>query len=355
MSPDTRIDSRFDEIVAQLRAATPSIPERPRAEILAVAVAAPAPRPTLRERISLGRAAVVAAGAAATVLVGVAAVQGLATAIDPPGRAEGGGAAEARSPYAIPEDQPERAQVGAASSDAPSAGVAPSRNRAQDFHANVRLLVDDTEDLSATTQEVLRRTRRFGGYVVSVEYVTPRPGDGSAALRLRIPVSRVQAAIVQFSDLGRILAQETRITDLQQPLDELTRSIRRLEQRIGDLRARLAQPNLPAAERERLTAELAAARAQVASLRERRTEVNRRAAFATVALALTTEDPQQQPATPGRLDRAVDDALRVLAAELAIGAYVLIVAAPFLLLAAAALFGNRAYRRHADQRLLERA
>jgi hypothetical protein len=33
----------------------------------------------------------------------------------------------------------------------------------------------------------------------------------------------------------------------------------------------------------------------------------------------------------------------------------LIVARPFLLLLAAAFAGNRVYRRHADQRLLERA
>ena len=38
-----------------------------------------------------------------------------------------------------------------------------------------------------------------------------------------------------------------------------------------------------------------------------------------------------------------------------IAAYALIVASPFILLGIAAFFGNRAYRRHADQRLLERA
>jgi len=51
----------------------------------------------------------------------------------------------------------------------------------------------------------------------------------------------------------------------------------------------------------------------------------------------------------------VDDAAGVLVAELAIGAYILIVATPFLVLLAAAFAGSRAYRRYADQRLLERA
>jgi hypothetical protein len=59
--------------------------------------------------------------------------------------------------------------------------------------------------------------------------------------------------------------------------------------------------------------------------------------------------------TPGRLDRALDDAVGILLAELVIVAYALIVASPFILLGIAAFFGNRAYRRHADRRLLERA
>jgi hypothetical protein len=204
---------------------------------------------------------------------------------------------------------------------------APSAKRAQDVQANLRILVDDPNDLSAATQRALRTTRRLGGYLVTVNYGTPEPTEGTATLRVRIPVSRVQAAIVQFSELGRILAQQTQITDLQQQIDELTRQIRRAK---GD-------------------------KARIAALRRERTALNRRAAYATVDLGLTTHEPETNPAQPSRFDRAVDDATGVLAAELAIGAYVLIVAAPFLLLLGAAFAGSRAYRRYADQRLLERA
>jgi hypothetical protein len=162
---------------------------------------------------------------------------------------------------------------------------------------------------------------------VTVQYGTPEPTEGTATLRVRIPVSRVQSAIVQFSELGRILAQQTVITDLQQRLDDITRQIRRAD---GD-------------------------KARIASLRRERTELNRRAAYATVDLGLTTHEPKRQAASPTRFDRAVDDATRVLTAELAIAAYFLIVASPFLVLLAAGFVGSRAYRRHADQRLLERA
>jgi hypothetical protein len=202
---------------------------------------------------------------------------------------------------------------------------APSTGRAQDVNTSITLLVEDTDDLSGTTQRALRITRRLGGYVQSVQYGT-QSADGTAALQVRIPVSRVQAAVVAFSDLGRILAQQTQITDLQQRIDDLTRQIRRSD-----------DPGHRAA------------------LRRERTELNRRAAYATVSLALTTHQPEKAVAPPSRFDRAVDDATGVLAGELAILAYILIVASPFLILAGAALLGRRTYRRYSDTRLLERA
>ena len=158
-------------------------------------------------------------------------------------------------------------------------------------------------------------------------------------MRLRIPVSRVQAAIVEFSGMGRILAQDTQISDLQQGLDELTRRIRDLERRAAQAQG---------AERAQLLA-------QIEALRDQRVQINRQAAYATVNLDLTTHEPKEPAAPPGRLDRALDDAVGILLAELVIAAYALIVASPFILLGIAAFLGNRAYRRHADQRLLERA
>ena len=161
----------------------------------------------------------------------------------------------------------------------------PSGARAQDVAATLTVLVDGTDDLSATTQRALRATRRLGGYVVNVQYGTPEPTEGTATLRVRIPVSRVQTAIVQFSDLGRILAQQVQISDLQQPLDDLTRQIRRLERLAVNAQG----------------ADLARIKQQIAALRRQRTEINRRAAFATVGLGLTTHEPEKAALPPGRL------------------------------------------------------
>ena len=336
MSPD---------LVTALRAETPAAPHRLRERVAAVTASPPPGRRFTTRRI-LSFAVPVAAGLSLAVALAV----GLNTAIEPSrsdesaeafkaeptqtlgpvGEATDRADMRATSPLTSPEQAP---------ATAPTRAPAPSAGRAQDYRATLTLLVDGTDELSATTQRALRSARRLGGYVLSVNYSTPEPGEGTAAVRLRIPVSRVQAAIVQFSGMGRILAQDTQISDLQQGLDELTRRIRDLERRAARAQG---------AERAQLLA-------QIETLRNQRVQVNRQAAYATVNLDLTTHEPKEPAATPGRLDRALDDAVGILLAELVIAAYALIVASPFIVLGIAAFFGNRAYRRHADQRLLERA
>jgi hypothetical protein len=304
------------ELTTVLREETPAAPSALRERVAQIAAAPPLPRRTF----TLSRKLLWAAPAAAVGSLAVAVVIGVITSSSPPTPAGAPGGAVFEG---VRQGQSTQTLDRAF---APAAGQrttvpAPSQKRAQS------VLVDDPDDLSAATQQALRTTRRLGGYLVTVNYGTPEPSEGTATLRVRIPVSRVQAAIVQFSDLGRILAQQTQITDLQQRLDELTRQIRRAK---GD-------------------------KARIAALRRERTQINRRAAYATVDLGLTTHEPEAKAAPPSRLDRAVDDATGVLTAELAIAAYILIVASPFLVLLAAAFAGSRAYRRYADQRLLERA
>jgi hypothetical protein len=325
------------ELTTALREETPTVPVELRERVALIAAAAP---PSRRRRFPVRRALLLAAPAAAVGSLAVAVVAGVISSSTPLAPTAEGPAAfepELESPQAgarrsrvakrAARATELRAAVPPSRDLAPQLTPAPSTKRAQDVQATLRILVDDPGDLSTATQRALRTTRRLGGYVVTVQYGTPEPSEGTANLRVRIPVSRVQAAIVSFSGLGRILAQQTQVTDLQQRLDELTRQLRR------------AKGN----------------KARIAALRRQRTELNRRAAFATLAVDLTTHEPEKKAASPGRLERAVDDATGVLTAELAIGAYALIVASPFLILLAAAFAANRAYRRYADQRLLERA
>ena len=320
MSPD---------LATALREETPRAPSDLRERLAHITATAPPPRRTWPLRRVLGWAGPAALTTACLAALAV----GLSSALDskPPTSRDAASAdsAAARRGQSRLE---QKARTGSSPQLAPSTAYraavpSPSPGRAQEVQADLRVLVDDPDGLSAATQRALRTTRRLGGYLVAVDYGTPEPSEGSATLRVRVPVSRVQAAVVSFSNLGRILAQQTQITDLQQRLDELTRQIRRAK---GD-------------------------KTRIAALRRERTQINRRAAYAKVDLALTTRAPEQKVVPPSRLDRAVDDATGVLTAELAVGAYILIVASPFLVLLAAAFAGSRAYRRYADQRLLERA
>jgi hypothetical protein len=305
------------DLAAVLRNETPAAPDRLRDHVAQIAAAAP---PPARRTFPVRRLLTIGVPAALAASVASAAVVGLVTSRS--AGEEFSGRGRALSPLADPAQESGVAELRAAA-------PAPSKTRAQDVQASLTLLVDDTDELSAATQRALRATRRLGGYLVTVRYGTPEPTEGTAELRVRVPVSRVQAAIVQFSGLGRILAQQTQIADLQQSLDELTRQIRRLQQARGPSE-------------------------QIAALRRQRAEISRRAAYALLTLDLTTHEPQKAAPAPGRIDRAIDDATGVLAAELAIAAYVLIVAGPFLVLLAAGFATSRAYRRYADQRLLER-
>jgi hypothetical protein len=377
MSPSERIDAlvagdppeadeqRLARLIYELQASRPVAPEALRGRIEALAATESARRPTLLERLSLRRALLVLAPTVVAVSLGAAAVQGIVSATS-----EGNERREAvEALYATPnvsndalraggrfQEGAPLAQVGEANEAARArAPVVTSPGRTQDYYADLRVRVDDLDMLSERTQEALRLTRRYGGYVVSTNYRNPSAEAGDATLELRIPIGRVQDALVSFSQLGAIVSQNVSIRDLQGQINRWTRDIRRLRDRMATLRASLLNPNLSPAERARIETELAQARARVASLEQQRRILQRQGRFAKISLALTTQQPAAKEESPGRIKRALDDAGSLLAKEVAFGLYALIVASPFLLLLALAIVGARVGRRRADQRLLERA
>jgi hypothetical protein len=386
MSPSERIDAlmagdppeadeqRLARVIYELQAARPAAPEALRGRIEALISNERARRPSLLERLTLRRALLVLAPAVVVVSVGAAVVQGIVSASSPAEERQlllnpnvsaetlrlkesrGAGAAD-ETDSNLPERSlaPVTQTAGTPNSAANRAFPPTSPGRAQDYYADLRLRVDDLDTLSDRMQEALRLTRRYGGYVVSTSYRNPQAGEGDATLELRVPIGRVQDALVAFSELGAILSQNVSIRDLQGQINRFTRDIRRLRDRMAALRASLLDPNLTAAERTRIERQLAQARSRLVALEQERRALTRQGRFAKISLALTTRKPAAKEETPGRIERALDDAGSVLAKEVAFGLYALIVASPFLLLVALAIAGARAGRRRADQRLLERA
>ena len=197
----------------------------------------------------------------------------------------------------------------------------------------MRLRVDD---LSGATQSAVRETIKLGGYVAAANYATGQ-ANGDSQLDLRVPAQNLQKAIGSFTELGTILAQRIRVADLQAGYDRLGARIAAKEKLIKTLSG------------EQLAKEQRALR----RLERRRDALVRQSTYAKVSLRLTTQKAAEKQEAPGRFDRFWGDAGDILGKE-AIGLlYVLVIVGPFALLAALALFGERARRRRADHRLLE--
>jgi hypothetical protein len=308
------IDEQFEGLVNELRAARPEAPKSLRQRVAAIAARPVAP-PQRKLRVTWVLAPAAAALAAGAIAVGV-----LSNGDD--------------SRPIVTTFEAERASTesldSAGIAAAKQAPIAPAK-RAQLYSAEITLRV---RELSETTQAALRQTRALGGYVRSVDY-GEGGRDGTARLVLRVPIDRVQTAIVRYSQLGTILDQHVSVRDVQPRLD-------RRFKRIAELRRVI--PTLSGDE-------LVAAQAELEALQTAQRRERRQASFATASLNLTTKDAIVVPTEPGRIQRALERAGDVLAAETVAVVYAAVVAAPFILLGAVLAVAVRAARRRSDRRL----
>jgi Domain of unknown function (DUF4349) len=342
-------EPRIDEIVRELRATAPPAPQNVRERIRALPE--PEPRRTFRIRLR----PVLAGAAAAAVLLGVgaAAVNGLTKDSSTPSKRESLGSelGESSRDSATFEARTRRARAEtllAPTLSPRDAAAVPPSTRLQNYHARLRLRLESRDELSDAMKRAVLETRRLGGYVVSAQYAQAAQGDGS--LVVRVPIARVQDAIASFSSLGTILEQRISLQDIQPQADRLGKSIAAKQRRIAQLEAKTVRT--PAEQ-----AELAATRADLTRLTQQRAAVVRQGAYARVALGLTTRKaaaPTKKD-EPGAFGSFLDDAGNIFAMEAIAVLYALVVVGPFALLAAFALFGERARRRRANHALLERA
>ena len=183
------------------------------------------------------------------------------------------------------------------------------------------------------------------------------PGKrGTASLVLRVPVTKVEEAVLRLGKLGDVTAQHVRIQDLQRQANVQQRQITRLRATIASLQHKLADTSLEPAERVRLRYELDEAKRQLAQATKARAATVREGSLATVSMTFTT--PEAKAAVPHeqtRIERTLRDAGGFLLLELAWLLYALVAIGPIVLLAAAAVYAVRAGRRRSDARLLEGA
>ena len=357
------------DLIRELTATRPAAPTALRARVREIAAQEAAPKASFwpRLRLPVRRFALVAVPATAMVAIASAGVLGLArsdsnVAALRSGYLEQETLERALPPQAVPspnlgtDDQnlsgtadtatilrdPADQNLGSA--------VGPTLDRAQRISATLTVEVADSDGVSRAAQRALDLTESLGGHVVSANVAT---GDqGNAALVVRVPVAKVQEAIVQLSALGRIVSQQVTIDDLQGNLDALERRERSVRAQIALLSARLESDSLDATTRAQLESRLRTLRQELRGLRRDTAATNAEARMATIQLTVVTPGVLTAVPVPSRLDRTLDEALNVLVWEGVIALAIAIVAAPFALLFLATWLGRKLYRRREEDRLL---
>jgi len=336
------------DLIHELRASRPSAPLALRARIRDIAAEQPARAPWASWRFPVRRGLLVAVPAAAAIAFASAGVLGLARSDTP--STESLRQQESLAADSAAGKTAQEAAPGALSGSSAQSTVGPTADRAQRVSATLTVEVSDADAMSRAAQEALDLTRSLGGYVVSSSVATGE--EGSAAITVRVPVAKVQDAITRLSDLGRIVSQQVTIDDLQATLDELDRREASVRSQIARIRARLRTETLDAQTEAVLRAKLQTLRGELTELRTGIASTEAEARMSTIQLTVVTPGAFGAVAPPSRIDRAIDEALNVLAWEGVIALGMLIVLAPFALVACAAWLGRRLYRRHEEERLL---
>jgi Domain of unknown function (DUF4349) len=330
------------ELIHELRTARPVAPPALRARVRETARAQPSPSLWARLHFPARRVAVVAVSAAVALALGSAGVLGLAKSDR--------GAETLREQTQLADTSRPEATPTTSSGAAKDSAIGPNPDRASRVSATLTVEVSDPDAVSRAAQDALDLTRRLGGHVVSASVSTGE--QGNAALTVRVPVARVQEAIVQLSALGRIVSQQVTIDDLQESLDALERRQSSVRGQIARITARLETATLDAETRAVLEARVQNLRTELRQLRRGIASMNAEARMSTIQLSVVTEGSLGVAPVPSRFDRTLDEALNVLAWEGVIVLGLLIVAAPFAIVALAAWLGRRFYRRREDERLL---
>jgi hypothetical protein len=341
-------EARFENVLRELRDAAPPAPEQLRKRVGAL------PEPLARGGFRLRPALVAAAAIGGAVAVGAAAIGGFQGASSTQrenaeaGKILSGTRSQQR---AKPANKTATGSARAGGLQAYDRGplqlgsvLAPG-SRLQNYEVAMSARVDD---LSDATKSAVRTTRKLGGYVAAADYATGQSA-GDSRLDLRVPVQNVQRAIGSLTELGTILSQRISVADLQATVDRFEQRRSMFRQVIAELEAKQRTVGLTPSEQKRLDG----AKRTVARLSEARARLVRQGTYAKISLTLTTRKPIAKHSEPGRFGRFWGDAGDILGKEAIIVLYALVVAGPFVLLAALALLAERARRRRADSLLLK--
>jgi len=357
--PEGEREARLQGLVRELRTDAPAAPAPLRARVRALEEAPRRRRAALpRRRTALALAFVLLALAA--IGAGIVFGGGGASDDDEAAPAEGREVGAADVSAAGEAEPPEvgatldlaRPQVRL--SEVPIAPLSP-RGRATDVDLWVELRLADAEELSGAAGEAMSITGELGGWVAASDIDT-QGREGAAELALRIPVGRVQDAVVRLSELGTITSQRVEAQDLQAGIDSRDRRIERLERSNRALELRLESGTLTPEQELSVRLQLERQRNAIADLRRANLTDRREAATSELTLLLhTREAAAREEKDEGGAAGAARDALDFLAGAGAVALFLAIVLSPILLLVVLLWLALRSRTRRIETRLLERS
>jgi Domain of unknown function (DUF4349) len=368
--PEADREARLQGLVRELRADAPAAPAPLRARVHVLGEQPARCRRALpRRRTAL---------ALAFMLLAVAAVgAGLALrgGEQAPRLAEGSSRLQARTDGAVEESgAPETNRLlpllpafdGQRLSKAPTDGVraaqtlkgaAPSvapAGRATDVDLWMEIRLADADELSGAASEAMGITRELGGWVAASDIDTEGK-EGAAELELRVPVGKVEDAMVRLGELGTVTGQQIDTADLQAGIDRRTDRIERLERQIRILELRLESGTLTPEEELRLRLRIERHENEISDLRRAIRADRRAAATSELTLALHTREAAAiQDEDDGGVAGVTRDALDFLGAAGAVALFLVIVLSPIVLLLVLLWLAFRARSRRLESRLLER-
>jgi hypothetical protein len=354
---ETDFEREFEELVRELRALPTAAPEQVRERVRALGE--PTKPPTLFERllaVPWRRSLLVLAPVCVLGLVSAAVVHGVlnsgstreSVATVRGEAAQGSGGRR----DAQPEDEGPFRAATIPNQTLQSPLPTPSSDRLQDYEATMTVRVKDVDALSDRANEAMRVVRSYGGYVVSLDQSTASGHPGRADLILRVPVNRVEDALMRLADLGTVIDRQLSIRDLERVVEQQRARILQLKLFIARAVERL-KGSLPADVRIRLELQLEEARRDLSRTTKANKGTLREASLSRISLTLTTQKAVGAAKEgAGRIERAARDAASFLAAAGAVVLFLLIVLSPLILLAVASIWGARAYRRREERRLL---
>jgi len=247
----------------------------------------------------------------------------------------------------------ERTSLGKRETVEPAAGVPVPDGRATDLSLSMDVRLSGADELSAAAGEAMAITRELGGWVAASDIDT-KGNEGTAELALRVPVGRVEDAVVRLGELGTVTGQRVETVDLQTGIDRRDNRIERVNRAIRAQQLRLESGTLTPEQELDARLRIERLRNEAADLRRANLADRREAATSELALTLHTRAAAAaQEEDESGAAGAAGDALRFLEAAGVVALFLAIVLSPVVLLVVLLWLALRTRSRRVEARLLD--